>query len=103
MTLDDIIHCREFAKQLGLFCKGGCVFINNTICWTHEIAFINTADNFATIFNIILSVDGKPYFTPAGDRIYDISVFKSRLLENIKTYKQYLSRYRLNHINKDFI
>lgn len=104
MTLDEIHQAKDFVHSLGLIVhQGGCVFINNTICWTHEIAIINPADNFATIYNAKISPDGKSYFSCNGDRIYDPSEFRFRLLENIKTYKQYLSLYRLNHIDKDFI
>lgn len=104
MTLDDIVKCKEFAQQLGFIVhKGGGVFINNTICWTHEIAVINTADNYATIYKAKSSSNRPPYFSSNGDRIYYLSEFKSRLLENIQRYKRYLSIYRLNHIDKDFI
>ena len=104
MTLDDIVLCKEFVQQLGFIVhKGGGVFVDNTINWTHEIAELNTSYNYATIYNAKISTDGKPFFSCNGDRIYDPSEFRSRLIENIKKYKQYLSLYRLNHIDKDFI
>lgn len=104
MTLDDIAHCKEFVQQLGfLVHKDGGVFINNTIRWTHEIAHIDTSLNIATLYKIKISSDGLPYCAAYGDRITNPAEFRSRLLENIKTYKHYLSLYRLNHIDKDFI
>lgn len=104
MTFDDIVHCREFVQQLGLTVhRGGGVFINNTINWTHEIADLNTSYTFATLYDVHIYTDGKPYFNTCGDRIYDLTEFKARLLKNIQTYKKYLSLYRLNHINEDFI
>lgn len=104
MTLDDIVHCQEFAKQLGFIVhEGGGVFINNTISWTHHIAHIDTSLNIATLYKIKISSDGLPYCAAYVDRINDPAEFRSRLLENIQKYKRYLSLYRLNHIDKDFI
>lgn len=104
MTLDDINLCKEFVHQLGFIVHiGGGVFVDNTINWTHEIAHLDTSLNIATIYNVKTTPDGQPYYAVYGDRFSDLSAFKSRLLENIKTYKHYLSLYRLNHIDKDFV